>query len=85
VTAGASAANWWGDRSAGSASTTSFENTCWAMTLRTSTAGASPITSIDSSTAPTRMSMFTVATKAAPSSRPARCTVLKPGSVKVML
>ena len=83
MTAGASAANWCGERSAGSASTTSWENTCCDTTLRTSTVGATPDTLIDSSRAPTDRSALTVAMNDVGSCTPSRRTVLNPASVNV--
>ena len=51
--------------------------------LCTSTIGVSPVTVIVSSTAPTRRSAFTVATKLPVSTIPSRLTALNPGSVNV--
>ena len=53
------------------------------LALWTSTTGVSPVTVIVSSSAPTRSSALTVATKVPVSSMPSRLTVENPGSVNV--
>ena len=55
----------------------------WLRELVTSTTGASPLTVTVSDTAPTFMSVFTVATKLPVSSIPSRLAVLNPVSVNV--
>src|SRR6266545_345909 len=57
--------------------------TCWRVVLCTSTIGVSPLTVIVSSSAPTRISTFTVATNVPVSSMPSRLAVANPGSVNV--
>ena len=51
----------------------------------TSTTGDSPVTVMDSSSPPTRISALIVMTPPPESSRPSRMIVAKPGSVKVTL
>ncbi len=67
----------------GIASTVSLVNTVCRCTPCTSTIGASPVTVIVSSWAPTRISTLIVAVKSPAIVMPSRFTVLKPGSVKV--
>ena len=55
---------------------------CW-TTFCTSTMGDSPVTVMVSSSAPTRISVLTVAVNDDVSSMPSRLLVLKPGSVNV--
>jgi hypothetical protein len=62
---------------------TSRVSTRCCVTFCTSTVGASPVTVIVSSSAPTRMSALTVAVNDDVSSMPPRLTVLNPGRVKV--
>ena len=62
---------------------TSWVIDCSLRVFWMSTIGVSPVTVTVSSTAPTRMSAFTVAVNDPLSSMPSRLTVLKPGSVNV--
>ena len=57
---------------------------CW-RAVWTSTTGDSPVTVMDSWSAPTRISAPIVMTPPPESSTPSRTTVAKPGSVKVTL
>ena len=83
VTAGSNPAIDAAFRPDGSAPINSSFNTCWRIVLCTSTTGDSPLTVIVSSSAPTRISVLTEATKAPVSSMPSRFEVANPGSVKV--
>jgi hypothetical protein len=61
----------------------SRSSTCCRFALWTSTIGLSPVTTIVSSSAPTRMSAFTGAVNAPSSSIPSRLTDVNPVSVNV--
>ncbi len=67
----------------GSASIRLLSSVRCRLALCTSTIGLSPVTVTVSSSAPTRMSVFTVDTKSAGSSSPSRLIVLNPVSEKV--
>ena len=65
----------------GSASIIDLVITCSRVTPFTSMSGVSPVTVTVSATAPTFMSMFSVAVKFVLSSMPSRLSVVNPGSV----
>ena len=73
----------WMVRPVGIASMASRFSTCVCTAVVTSTTGASPVTVIDSSRAPTRMSALMVAVNSEGSSMPSRLSVENPVSVKV--
>ena len=74
-----------GDRTAGIDSSSSVLSTASVEALRTSTAGASPVTVTVSCSSPTLICTLTVAVKNAGRSIPFLTTVEKPGRVKVTL
>ena len=67
----------------GSVPSSSSEITVWRRVFWTSTSGLAPVTVTVSSSAPTRISTFTVAVKPLVNSMPSRLTVLNPASAKV--
>ena len=71
------------EREVGSAASTGPPMICWRRALCTSTTGLSPVTTTDSSIAPTRIWMSIVTIRAPASSTPSRLTMLKPVRVKV--
>ena len=71
------------DLPVGSVSSRSRDRTCCVRTFCVSTTGLAPDTVMVSSSAPTRMSAFTVAVNPVVSSTPSRLTVLNPASVNV--
>ena len=67
----------------GSVASSSSDRTVWRRVFCASTSGLAPVTVTVSSSAPTRISVLTVAVKPLVNSMPSRLTLLNPVSVNV--